>query len=195
MSEEVLAANPIYKTEILDRYPDHEKRHKAELAKWETEKAELEKEGKQIKRGRPWAPWRPAELYNGMIAPLIPCAIRGAIWYQGESNAGNAWQYRTLFPDMISNWRTDFGQGEDRKSTRLNSSHGYISYAVFCLKKKKGKNRNTARRGSSRSGSRRSRCTSAAPSARRRRRARVVRACARPPRSSVGAPSTSHPRR
>ena len=47
-----------------------------------------------------------------MIAPLIPYAIKGAIWYQGESNAGRAWQYRTLFPDMIRNWRTDWGQGD-----------------------------------------------------------------------------------
>jgi sialate O-acetylesterase len=51
-------------------------------------------------------------LYNGMIAPLIPYAIRGAIWYQGESNIGGAYQYRTLFPAMIANWRTDWGQGD-----------------------------------------------------------------------------------
>jgi len=47
-----------------------------------------------------------------MIAPLIPYAIKGAIWYQGESNAGRAEQYRTLFPDMIRNWRRDWGQGD-----------------------------------------------------------------------------------
>jgi len=41
-----------------------------------------------------------------MIAPLVPFAIRGAIWYQGESNAGRAYQYRTLFPAMIRNWRS-----------------------------------------------------------------------------------------
>jgi sialate O-acetylesterase len=44
-------------------------------------------------------------LYNGMIAPLVPYAIKGAIWYQGESNAGRAYQYRTLFPTMIESWR------------------------------------------------------------------------------------------
>jgi sialate O-acetylesterase len=49
-------------------------------------------------------------LYNAMIAPLVPFAIRGAIWYQGESNAGRAYQYRTLFPIMIRNWRTAWGQ-------------------------------------------------------------------------------------
>ncbi len=51
-------------------------------------------------------------LYNGMIAPLIPYGIRGAIWYQGESNVGGAYQYRTLLPTMIRNWRSDWGQGD-----------------------------------------------------------------------------------
>jgi len=52
----------------------------------------------------------PSVLYNAMIAPLVPFAIRGAIWYQGESNAGRAYQYRTLFPLMIRNWRTAWGR-------------------------------------------------------------------------------------
>ena len=51
-------------------------------------------------------------LYDGMIAPLMPYAIRGAIWYQGESNVSRAYQYRTLFPAMIKNWRDDWGQGQ-----------------------------------------------------------------------------------
>ena len=49
----------------------------------------------------------PTALYNGMIAPLLPFAIRGAIWYQGESNRTRAHQYRTLFPTMITDWRRD----------------------------------------------------------------------------------------
>jgi len=53
-----------------------------------------------------------SSLYNGMIAPLIPYAIRGAIWYQGESNCSRAYQYRTLFPAMIKNWRDDWKQGD-----------------------------------------------------------------------------------
>ena len=53
-----------------------------------------------------------SQLYNGMIAPLIPYAIRGAIWYQGESNVSRAMQYHTLFPAMIANWRADWGQGD-----------------------------------------------------------------------------------
>jgi len=47
-----------------------------------------------------------------MIAPLLPYGVKGAIWYQGESNAGRANQYRTLFADMIRNWRQDWGQGD-----------------------------------------------------------------------------------
>jgi sialate O-acetylesterase len=53
---------------------------------------------------------RSSGLYNAMIAPLVPFACRGVIWYQGESNAGRAWQYRRLFPTMIQNWRKSFGQ-------------------------------------------------------------------------------------
>jgi sialate O-acetylesterase len=51
----------------------------------------------------------PSVLYNAMIAPLVPFAIRGVIWYQGESNAGRAYQYRTLFPTMIRDWRNAWG--------------------------------------------------------------------------------------
>ena len=57
-------------------------------------------------------PHRPANLYNGMIAPLLPLAVKGAIWYQGESNVSRAQQYKTIFPAMIRNWREDFHQPE-----------------------------------------------------------------------------------
>jgi sialate O-acetylesterase len=53
----------------------------------------------------------PTVLYNGMIAPLLPFAIKGAIWYQGESNAGRARQYQRLLPAMIGDWRARFGVG------------------------------------------------------------------------------------
>ena len=51
-------------------------------------------------------------LYNGMIAPLLPFVIKGVIWYQGESNALRAWQYRYLFPNLIRAWRKAWGQGD-----------------------------------------------------------------------------------
>lgn len=55
---------------------------------------------------------RPSCLYNAMIAPLQPYAIRGAIWYQGEANSQRGKQYRTLFPTMIADWRKAWGEGE-----------------------------------------------------------------------------------
>ena len=57
-------------------------------------------------------PNQPTVLYNSMIAPIINYGIKGAIWYQGESNAGRAFQYRTLFPALIQDWRDRWGQGD-----------------------------------------------------------------------------------
>ena len=51
-------------------------------------------------------------LYNGMIHPIVPYAIRGALWYQGEANSGRAAAYRTLFPLMIHDWRRQWGHGD-----------------------------------------------------------------------------------
>lgn len=48
-------------------------------------------------------------LYNGMIAPWVGYGIKGAIWYQGENNAGRAYAYRDLFPLMIKDWRKQWG--------------------------------------------------------------------------------------
>ncbi len=57
-------------------------------------------------------PNTPAVLFNGMIAPLLPYAIRGFIWYQGESNAARAAEYRTLFPALIRDWRREWGRAD-----------------------------------------------------------------------------------
>jgi len=54
----------------------------------------------------------PTALYNGMIAPLVPYGIRGAIWYQGEANRPRPRQYRTLFPGMIHDWRERWERGD-----------------------------------------------------------------------------------
>ena len=51
-------------------------------------------------------------LYNAMLHPLINYTIKGAIWYQGESNAEKAYLYRSLFPAMVKNWRSDWNQGD-----------------------------------------------------------------------------------
>lgn len=60
----------------------------------------------------PGSPNSPYILFDNMIAPLVPYALRGAIWYQGESNAGNASKYRRMLADLITCWRHAWGQGE-----------------------------------------------------------------------------------
>ncbi|AMP99864.1 hypothetical protein AY601_2990 [Pedobacter cryoconitis] len=55
---------------------------------------------------------QPAALYNAMIAPLTNAALKGILWYQGESNVGNANAYRKFLPELIKDWRTHFGQSE-----------------------------------------------------------------------------------
>ncbi len=57
-------------------------------------------------------PNQPTVLFNAMIKPLLPYTIQGAIWYQGESNAGKAYQYRGLFKTLISDWREQWNQGD-----------------------------------------------------------------------------------
>lgn len=70
----------------------------------ETALAPFEKPNPNAKAGANTA----SNLYNGMIAPLLNYQVKGAIWYQGESNAGNAYKYRAMHPAMIENWRADF---------------------------------------------------------------------------------------
>ncbi|MCI0522146.1 MAG: sialate O-acetylesterase [Bacteroidales bacterium] len=53
-----------------------------------------------------------SSMYHGMLEPLIGYAIKGVIWYQGESNVSRATEYRILFPDLIKNWREEWGQGD-----------------------------------------------------------------------------------
>jgi len=103
--------------QTLAKYPQAEKEYQKQLAQWKQDVANAKNEGKKAPRKPqtpigPNHPHRAAGLYNGMIAPLIPYAIKGVIWYQGESNAGQAYQYRKLFPMMIQNWRRDWGQGD-----------------------------------------------------------------------------------
>jgi sialate O-acetylesterase len=56
--------------------------------------------------------YRPGNIFNGVLLPTIGYGIKGVIWYQGESNAGRAYQYRDLFPLMIQTWRDLWGQGD-----------------------------------------------------------------------------------
>ena len=77
-----------------------------------------------VKAKQPVNPGTPASLYNGMIHPLLPFAIKGAIWYQGESNAGKAYEYRTLFQTMIKDWRAKWGYDFPFLCVQLAPWHG-----------------------------------------------------------------------
>jgi len=112
MSREALEINDGYRTDILEAGDKAWQRYQAAMVEFKTEKALANSKGEKFEKDPPKFGWRPTELYNAMIAPLIPYAIKGAIWYQGESNAGRAEQYRTLFPDMIRNWRRDWGRDD-----------------------------------------------------------------------------------
>lgn len=56
--------------------------------------------------------WRPAGLYNGMIAPIVPYSLKGINWYQGESNLNKPEKYQSLFPALIADWREKWGMGD-----------------------------------------------------------------------------------
>ena len=61
--------------------------------------------------GAPWSsPNGLTNLYNAMIAPIVPYTLKGVAWYQGEANVSNAAEYRTLLPVMMADWRQAFGE-------------------------------------------------------------------------------------
>src|SRR5271157_2633491 len=92
--------------------------YKHKLGEWEKAAEEAEANGKvapsvpDAPRDPRSHPWRAAGLWNAMMAPLTPYAIAGAIWYQGESNAEFAYQYRKVFATMIQQWRSSWGEGD-----------------------------------------------------------------------------------
>ena len=85
------------------------------IAKWKDDSLAASINNKAIPN-KPKAPWASegvaSSLYNGMINPLIPFAIKGVIWYQGEGNSRNAKRYQTLFPAMINDWRANWHQDQ-----------------------------------------------------------------------------------
>lgn len=106
-----LAGYPKVLEDYKQREPELLKQYEEALAK-----AKADKKPEPRKPTAPQDPVtngnRPFGLYNGSIAPLVPYAIRGAIWYQGESNSGRGREYQTLFPAMITGWRKAWGQGD-----------------------------------------------------------------------------------
>jgi sialate O-acetylesterase len=97
-------------TELLDSWKAREKQHD-ELAAI-TQPNEAQKKQLASLKGSLSGNANPANIYNGVLVSHIGYGIRGAIWYQGESNANRAYQYRTLFPLMISTWRKVWNQGD-----------------------------------------------------------------------------------
>ncbi len=90
----------------------------AQLAKWKEQAAKAKADGKPAPRA-PVSPqqWlagnaRPGNIFAGVVYPTLGCGIKGVIWYQGESNAGRAYEYAQLFPFMIEQWRKEWGQGD-----------------------------------------------------------------------------------
>ena len=105
-------------TKLLSPYPKTFQDFQQQFAEWLEASGHAESEGAPIPAaptvpGDPRRdPWRPAGLFNAMLMPLTPYAIRGAIWYQGESNADRPAQYRKLFPAMIRDWRRAWEEGD-----------------------------------------------------------------------------------
>lgn len=95
--------------------PERVARYPAEREAWE--KAEAHAKATKTKNPLAWpqppatpdSPRRPGGVFNGMIAPLQPGALRGILWYQGESNVDQTAEYATLFPTMIRAWRSNWG--------------------------------------------------------------------------------------
>ena len=124
-SRQAVEADPALKfvTENWDKtlanYPAAKARYDQQLETW-NKAVEAAKAAGTPPPNRPGPPAGPGHqntpggLYNAMIAPLVPYAIRGAIWYQGESNANEAgaYRYRRLFGAMIQDWRNRWGEGD-----------------------------------------------------------------------------------
>ena len=98
--------------------PEAKERYQKQRAEFQEAAAKAKSEGSQPPRppqdpdGQMRGNARPGNIYNGVLKPTIGYGIRGAIWYQGESNAGRAYQYRDLFPLMIQSWRDEWGIGD-----------------------------------------------------------------------------------
>jgi sialate O-acetylesterase len=103
----------------LTDYPKLLEEFRRKLGEWERPAREAEAQGNPVP-AQPKMPTDPRSdplgrasgLFNGMIMPLIPYAIRGVIWYQGESNADRPDRYLRLFPAMIQDWRRAWGEGD-----------------------------------------------------------------------------------
>jgi sialate O-acetylesterase len=130
LSPAALASDPRFAV-AGERWRDAMTAYPAAMAAFEAATAEW-KRGEAVARGRgaaalqAWAkknpvpraprgpgdPWTPSGLFNGMINPLAPYALRGFLWYQGENNTDRPLEYAPLFTTLITTWRGHFGQGD-----------------------------------------------------------------------------------
>lgn len=109
VNRDVLKASPKFEG-LMKRWTDMEVSHAA-LAAISEKTPEQQKQFDSL-NGLMFGNARPGNIYNGVLKSHLGYGIKGAIWYQGESNAGRAYQYRELFPQMIQNWRQEWGQGD-----------------------------------------------------------------------------------
>jgi len=130
LSPAALASNPAFAMvgerwrKNLAEYPANKSAYDRALADWTKAEATAQMQGTKAhaaflqRQPRPRAPrgpgdsWTPTGPFNGMISPLLPYALRGALWYQGESNSERPGEYYALFAALITSWRAHFGQGD-----------------------------------------------------------------------------------
>jgi sialate O-acetylesterase len=124
MSAEALAADPAFAVvharwaAVLADFPRRLAEHKAELAKWEAasgrERVALARQGRRKPLPPSGAGHRdaPSSLFNAMVHPLVPYAVRGILWDQGGSNAARAGEYAALFKAHITDWRARWGDAQ-----------------------------------------------------------------------------------
>lgn len=130
LSPAALASNPTFR--IVDErwqqaivdFPNQKTHFDAAMSQWPAAEVAAKAKGKPAHdaflkanpRPRPplgpGHPWTPRALFNGMINPLLPYAIRGVLWYQGENNVAQPADYHALFSSLITYWRAHFGQGD-----------------------------------------------------------------------------------
>ncbi len=98
--------------------PEAKAKYEKDLATWKEKATAAKAAGERPPRG-PNPPEallggnsRPGNIFAGMVHPTLGYGMKGVIWYQGESNAGRAWEYGKLFPYMIEQWRAEWGQGD-----------------------------------------------------------------------------------
>ncbi len=144
LSPAMLAASPhagsVAKAwaQTVAEYPAKKAAHGQKMAEWQKRAEAAQAAGQPEPADKPWRPAgpglpeEPTVCWFGMTAPVVPYAIRGFLWYQGESNCGREAEYRDLFPGLISGWRDAWAQAA-RPATPAEEPR----------KKKRGKEANT----------------------------------------------------